>query len=108
MHLDLDAPRRMSTRRGEQLAFAQLSRITRRIRGQARGGHILYAPPKLPLKFGELCGKTRHTFFGSARLVSGPYYNIASVWLILQLLVYNFVINYVRTGRDTLPPRAGM
>ena len=30
-------------------------------------------PPELPLKSGELCGKTRHTFFGSARLVSGPY-----------------------------------
>ena len=26
--------------------------------------------PELPLKSGELCGKTRHTFFGSARLVS--------------------------------------
>ena len=25
------------------------------------------------IKYGELCGKTRHTFFGSARLVSGPY-----------------------------------
>ena len=43
MHLDLDAPRRMSTRRGEQLAFAQLSRIIRRIRGQARGA------PNFPL-----------------------------------------------------------
>ena len=65
MHLDLDAPRRMSSLRREQLAFAQLSRIIRRIRGQARGG-----VPELPLKSGELCGKTRHTFFGSARLVS--------------------------------------
>ena len=53
MHLDLDAPRRISTRRGEQLAFAQLSRIIHRIRGQARG-----AAPELLLKFGELCGKT--------------------------------------------------
>ena len=36
----------------------------------ARGNYVLYACPKLPLKSGELCGKTRHTFFGSARLVS--------------------------------------
>ena len=42
MHLDLDAPRRMSTRRGEQLAFAQLSRIIHRIWRQARGGSLLY------------------------------------------------------------------
>ena len=27
--------------------------------------------PELPLMYGELCGKTRHTFFGSARKV--PY-----------------------------------
>ena len=100
MHLDLDAPRRMSSLRREQLAFAQLSRIIRRIRGQARGTPCMLAsltsstsskfsvnwracdilapmvvfwPPELPLKSGELCGKTRHTFFGSARLVSGPY-----------------------------------
>ena len=34
----------------------------------ASGGQLAF--PKLPLKSGELCGKTRHTFFGSARLVS--------------------------------------
>ena len=31
MQLDLDAPRRMSSGRGEQLAFEQLPRITHRI-----------------------------------------------------------------------------
>ena len=45
MHLDLDAPRRMSSLRREQLAFAHLSRIIHRIRGQARGAR----PPNFPL-----------------------------------------------------------
>ena len=31
MHMDLDAPRRMITRREEQLAFAHFLRITHRI-----------------------------------------------------------------------------
>ena len=38
---------------------------------QAISTHREYGPPQLPLKSGELCGKTRHTFFSSARKV--PY-----------------------------------
>ena len=32
---------------------------------------VVFWPPELSLKSGELCGKTRHTFFSSARKV--PY-----------------------------------